>query len=132
MGGLVTLLFGHLIDSLKRKAIAIGLFAGAGVGLLFAFIFALVSLRHWIVVEFGSQYPDLWIALGFIVLAVILIGIGSYIASQRPKSNPGAAMALLAAPPAFKLATRMVSPRLVAVGVVLAAGLLVGRRITSR
>lgn len=132
LGGLVTVLAGHFIEKAKLKAYAVALYAAAAASLLFASIFALVALRHWIAVHFGSQYPDLWIALGFVIIAAPLIGFGIYLAQSKPKTNPGLDIALLAGPPAVRLAARRLSPRTVGVGVVLVAGLLLGRRMAAK
>ena len=78
-----------------------------------------------------SQYPDLWIALGMAVIAAVLIGVGVYWQKREPKTNPAVDIALLAGPSAARLAFRTMSPRVIAVGVVLVAGLFVGRRLTS-
>jgi hypothetical protein len=131
IGGLVTVLAGHLIETAKLKAYAIAFYAGAGASLLIALVFALVGLRHWIAVTYLSQYPDLWIALGFVVITGLLIGIGVYWQKQKPKTNPAMDIALLAGPSAARIAFRNLSPRVVAVGVVLIVGLFVGRRMTS-
>ena len=132
MGDFVSVLAGHLIERVKLKAYAFALYAGAAVSLLFAFVFALVSLRHWIVVTYSSQYPDLWIALAFVVIALVVVGIGLYLQRKQPEGNPALDVALLAGPPAFKIASRRLSARTVAVGVVLVAGLALGRRIARR
>ena len=95
-------------------------------------MFALVALRHWIAVTYASQYPDLWIALAFVVVALVVIAIAMYLQNKKPEGNPAATMALLAAPPAFRLASRRINARTVAVGVVLIAGLALGRRLASR
>ena len=130
MGGLVAVLTGHLVETLKIKAYAVALYVAAAASLLFAFVFGLVSLRHWIVVTYASQYPDLWIALGFVVLAAILVGVGVWLYQQKPKTQPLADIAFIAGPPAAKLVGRRLNARAVAVGVVLIAGLLVGRRMS--
>jgi hypothetical protein len=132
MGGLVSFLAGHLLERIRLKAYAFALFAGAAASLLFAFAFALVALNHWIAVTYNSQYPELWIALGFVVIALIVLAVGLFLQNRKPEGNPAATMALLAAPPAFRLAARRLSPRTVAVGVVLIAGLALGRRFASR
>ncbi len=131
IGGLVTLLAGHFIETAKLKAYAIAFYVGAAASLLFAFVFALVGLRHWIAVTYLSQYPELWIALGFVVIAAVAIGVGVYWQKQKPKTNPAVDIALFAGPPTARLAVRTLSPRVVAVGVVLVAGLLLGRRMTG-
>jgi hypothetical protein len=132
IGGLVTVLVGHLVETAKLRAYAAALYAAAAASLLFAFIFALGSLRHWIAVRYGSEYPDLWIAAGFVVLAIPFVGFGIWMQNQRPKRHPAASIALLAGPPAARLAARAVGPRMVAVGVVLIASLIVGRSISGR
>jgi len=132
IGGLVSVLGRHLIETLKLKAYAVALYAAAGVSLLFALVFALVSLRHWIVVTFNASYPDMWIAAGWIVIMAILIGLAMYMQRKEPPTKPAADLALLAGPPAAKFAIRRVSPRTLAVGVVLIAGLVLGRRMAQR
>jgi uncharacterized membrane protein YfcA len=135
IGGLVTLLAGHLIETAKLRAYAAAFYAAAGASLLFAFVFALVALRHWIVLTYGANYPDLWIAAGFVVIAIPFIGLGVWMQQRKPKTHPAASIALLAAPVAARLAVRgagRLSPRIIAVGVVLIAGLAVGRRLTSK
>lgn len=132
MGGLVSVLAGHLVARVKLKAYAFALYAGAAICLLFAFVFAVVALRNWIAVTFPSQYADLWIALIFVVIALVVGGIGFAMQKRKPPGNPALDVALTAAPAAMRLASRRLRPRTVAVGVVLVAGLAIGRRIASR
>jgi len=132
LGGLVSVFAGHLIETVKLKAYAVALFAGAAACLLFASVFGLVALRHWIAITYGSQYPELWIALGFIVVAAVLIGVAFYLNSLKAKGNPAADIALIAGPPVLKLAARNMSARMGALGVLLVAGLVIGRRLTKR
>jgi len=132
IGGLIAILGRHFVEIIKLKAYAIAFYAAAAVSLLFAFVFALVSLRHWIVITFASNYPDLWIAAGFIVIAAAMVGVAMYMQRKEPPTKPVADLALLAGPPAAKFAVRRLSPRTIAVGIVLIAGLVVGRRMTQR
>ena len=132
IGGLIAILGRHFVEIIKLKAYAIAFYAAAAVSLLFAFVFALVSLRHWIVITFASNYPDLWIAAGFIVIAAAMVGGAIYMQRKEPPTKPAADLALLAGPPAAKFAVRRLSPRTIAVGIVLIAGLVVGRRMTQR
>jgi hypothetical protein len=132
LGGLVTVLAGHLIQKAKLRAFAFALYAGAGASLLFALVFALVALRHWIAITYGSQYPDLWIALLFVVVALIFGGIGAIFYYWKPKTNPVADVALLAGPTLLAAGARSVrrlSPRMIGVGVVLLGGLVLGRAL---
>ena len=132
MGRLVTALAGPLIETVKLRAYAAALFIAAASSLLFAFVFGLVALRHWIVVTFNSQYPDLWMALAFVVIALPLIALGLSLQSQKPKANPTVDLALLAGPSALRLVSRKISPQTVAIGVVLVAGVALGRRFVAR
>ena len=132
IGGLVTILVGHLVETAKLRAYAAALYGAAAASLLFAFIFSLGSLRHWIAVRYGSEYPDLWIAAGFVVLAIPFVGFGIWMQNQRPKRHPAASIALLAGPPAARLAARTVGPRMIAVGVILIASLVLGRSLSAR
>ena len=132
ISGLIAILGRHFVEIIKLKAYAIAFYAGAAVSLLFAFVFALVSLRHWIVVTFASNYPDLWIAAGFIVITAAMAGLAAYMQRREPTTKPAADLALLAGPPIAKFAVRRLSPRTIAVGIVLIAGLVVGRRISQR
>src|SRR5277367_3377457 len=132
LGGLVTVLVGHLVETAKLRAYAAALYSAAAASLLFAFIFALGSLRHWIAVRYGSEYPDLWIAAGFVVLAIPFVGFGIWMQGQRPKPHPAASIAMIAGPSAARLAVRTVGPRMIAVGVVLIASLVVGRSLSGR
>ena len=132
LGGLVTVLAGRLIETAKLRAAAFALYAGAAASLLFALVFALVALRHWIAVTYASQYPELWIALLFVVVALICGGIGVFLRYRKPRTNALADVALLAGPTLFGLAARnarKLSPRAVGVGVVLLGGLLLGRSL---
>jgi hypothetical protein len=106
LGGLVTVLAGHLIQKAKLRAYAFALYAGAAASLLVAAVFALVALRHWIAVTYDTQYPDLWIALIFVIVAAVFGGVGYYFHIRKPKTNPAADIAILAAPSALKLAGR--------------------------
>ena len=131
IGGLFTVLAGHLVETVKLKAYAAALFAAAALGLLFAAVFGLVALRHWLMVAYGLTYPELWIALAFLVVALGLTGGGLYMQKRKPKTHPAADLALLAAPPTLKLAARNFNARTVGVGVVLVAGVLIGRRLAA-
>ena len=132
ISGLIAILGRHFVEIIKLKAYAIAFYAGAAVSLLFAFVFALVSLRHWIVMTFAASYPDLWIAAGFILIAAAMVGVAMYMQRKEPPTNPALDLALLAGPPAAKFAVRRLSPGAIAVGIVLIAGLVVGRRMTRR
>jgi hypothetical protein len=132
LGGLVSVFAGHLIETAKLRAYALALYAAAATSLLVASIFGLVALRHWIAITYGSNYPELWIALGFVVIATPLIAIGLYLQQKKPKTHPAADIALIAGPPVLRLAARNVSARTVVVVVVLAAGVALGRRIVTR
>ncbi len=135
LGGLVTVLAGHLIQKAKLRAYAFALYAGAAASLLFAAVFALVALRHWIAVTYDTQYPDLWIALIFVIVAAVFGGVGYYFHIRKPKTNPAADIAILAAPSALKLAgrgARKISPRAVGIGIVLIGALAMGRSFFSR
>ena len=132
LGGLVTVLAGHLIQKAKMRAQAFALYAGAGASLLFALVFALVALRHWIAVAYGSQYPELWIALLFVVVALILVGVGALLQYRKPKTNPVVDVAIIAGPTllaAGARSARRLSPRAVGVGIVLLGGLMLGRTL---
>ena len=135
LGGLVTVLAGHLVQKAKLRAIALALYAGMAASLLFALVFALVSLRHWIAITYATQYPDLWIALGFLILAAILGGIGYAFHVRKPKTNPAADMAILAAPSLLGVAARnarRISPRAMGIGVLLIGAVALGRSLLSR
>ena len=132
LGGLVTVLAGRFIETAKLRALAFALYAGAGASLLFALVFALVALRHWIAITYGSEYPDLWIALLFLVFVAILGGVGAMFQYRKPKTNAVADVALIAGPTLLGAAARSarrVSPRTMGVGVVLLGGLLLGRSL---
>jgi hypothetical protein len=132
LGGLASLVGRHLVEVIKLKAYAVALYVAAAASLLFALVFALVGLRHWIAVTYGSNYPDLWIALGFILITGVLAGVAMYLQRAEPTTKPMADLALLAGPPAAMFAMRRLSPRTIAVGFVLIAGLVIGRRLTHR
>ncbi len=132
IGGLVTVLAGHLIETAKLKAYAVALYVAAAASLLFASIFGLVALRNWIAVTYGTAYPDLWIALAFVVIAIPLTGVGLYFQQQKPKANPAIDIALLTAPSLLRLASRRISARAVVIGVVLVGGVALGRRFMAR
>lgn len=132
LGGLITVLAGQLVEKVKLRAYAVALYAGAAVSLLFALVFAIVALRHWIAVTYDSQYPDLWIALLFIIVAAIFVGVGLALAYRKPKTNPALDVALIAGPTLLGAAARSarrMSPRAMGVGVVLIGGLLAGRAL---
>ena len=132
LGGLVSVLAGHLVQKVKLRALAGALYAGAAASLLFALVFALVALRHWIAITYNSQYPDLWIALLFVLVAAIFVVVGLVLAYRKPKTNPALDVALIAAPTVLAAAARSarrVSPRTMGVGAVLLVGLIAGRAL---
>lgn len=132
IGGLISVLGRHLIEVIKLKAYAVALYVAAGMSLLFALGFALVALRNWIAYHFSSAYPDMWVAFLMVVITAILAGVGVYMQRKEPPTKPVADIAFLAAPPAARFAFRSLSPRTIVVGVVLVAGLALGRRLTHR
>ena len=130
IGGLFAVLGRHFVEVVKLRAYGVAAYFAAAVALLFAFVFALVALRQWMYAA-GYAYPDLWIAVGFLVLAMIAVALAAWLQRRDPPSRPVADLALLAGPPAAKFAIKRVSPRTVAVGVVLLAGLMLGRRLVK-
>ena len=88
-------------------------------------MFALVALRHWIAVTFNSAISRPVDRADFVVIALPLHRRSAFcLQSRKPKANPALDMALLAGPPVLRFASRRLSPRTVAVGVVLVAGLV--------
>jgi hypothetical protein len=132
IGGLVNVFAGHLIETAKLKAYAAARLAAAAASLLFALIFGLVALRHWIAVTYATAYPDLWIALGFLVVAVPFVGVGLALQQRKPKVHPAADVALIAGPPILRLAARKISGRTLVIAVVLVGGVALGRRFAAR
>jgi hypothetical protein len=132
IGGLISVLGRHLVEVIKLKAYAVALYAAAGLSLLFALGFALVALRNWFAYDLQWPDPDLWVALFMVVITAILAGVGVMMQRRQPQTQPAADIALLAGPPAASFAFRRLSPRTVAVGVVLIAGLFLGRRLSHR
>jgi hypothetical protein len=132
MAGLITVLAGHLAELAKLKAYAAALYGAAAGSLLFALVFGLVALHNLLALTHHVAYPDLWIAGGFVVIALILVGFGVWMWRRRPTTYPAASIMLFAAPPAVRLGMRVLTPRVVAVGTILFVGLMVGRRLTAR
>lgn len=130
IAGLAAVLAGHLAELAKLKAYAAALYAGAAASLLFALGFALVGLRHWIALTYGAQYPELWIALGLVIVAAPVAGFGLYMQRRRPKTHPVADIALIAGPPALRLAASRINARVIVIAAALVAGVVVGRRLT--
>ena len=129
IGGLFAVLGRHVIEIVKLRAYAAVAYVAAAVALLFALVFALVALRQWMY-ALGFAYPDMWIALAFLVLAVVAVGLAAWFQRREPPTKPAADLAFLAGPPAAKFALRRLSPRALAVGAVLLGGLLIGRRLS--
>ena len=129
ISGLVAVLGRHFIEIVKLRAYAAAFFAAAAASLLFTLVFVLVSIRHWIVVRFGSEYPDLWLAFAFLVLAVAMVALGLYLQRKDPQTRPAIDLALLAGPSAARLAVRRLNPRVVVIGAILIGGLMIGRRL---
>lgn len=128
IGGLVAVLGRHFLEIVKLRAYAVAAYVAAAASLLFAFVFALVALRQWLF-RLGYENPDVGIAIGFVVLAAIAVAVGVYVRSLDPPTRPATDLALLAGPPAARFAVRRLSPRAIAIGVVLLGGLMVGRRM---
>ena len=124
--GLLTALF---LDSAKRKALAAAFFAVAAFFLIFAVSYALFALREWIVLTYAPLYPDLWISGGMVVVSLPFILLGVWKQKQPPPPEAYRAAAVLAAPAAARMATRFVSPGLLAVGAVSVLGLWLGRQL---
>lgn len=130
LAGLAAILAGHLAELAKLRSYAAALYAGAAALLLFALAFTLVGLRHWLVLSYGVVFPDPWIALGLAVVAAPLAGFGYYMQRRRPQSRPATEIALIAGPPALRLAASKLDARVIAIGAVLIAGVVLGRRLT--
>lgn len=130
IAGIASAFARHIAEKIKLKAYAAVLYVGAGVVLLFAIAFALVGLRHWLIATYGLRYPELWIALALLVIALIIGAIGLAMQRRQPKTNPLADLALVAGPPAARLAARRVDLPVVMTGVVLVLGVVLGRRLT--
>ncbi|HXT08490.1 MAG TPA: hypothetical protein VN715_16350 [Roseiarcus sp.] len=129
LAGLTAILAGHLAELAKLRSYAAALYAGATALLLFALGFALAGLGRWLTFAHGVEYPQLWIALGLVVVAVPFVGFGLRMQHRRPKTRPATELALIAGPPALRFAARKLDARLIAVGAVLIAGVVVGRRL---
>ena len=104
LSGLAAILLGHLVELVKLRSLAAALYAGAAAFLLFALGFALAGLGRWLALAHGVEYPDLWIALGLVVVAVPFIGFGLALQTRRPKTRPATDIALIAGPPVLRLA----------------------------
>jgi hypothetical protein len=129
LAGVAAVLAGHLAEIVRLRSLAAALYAGAAAILLFAFGFALTALSRFIAVTYGAEYPELWIALGLVVLAAPFAGFGLHMQRRRPRSRPATEIALIAGPPAARLLARRLDAPLLAVGAVLIAGVVVGRRL---
>ena len=130
LSGLAAILFGHIAELIKLRGLAAALYAGAAAFLLFALGFALAGLGRWLALAHGVEFPELWIALGLVVVAVPFIGFGLALQTRKPKTHPATDIALIAGPAALRLAARKIDARLIAVGAVLVAGVVLGRRLT--
>ena len=128
--GLTAILAGHLAELAKLKAYAAALYAGAAAVLLYALAFALVGFRNWLLVAYRVEYPELWIALGLLVVAAPFAGSGLYMQRRRPKTRPATEIALVVGPPAVRFAVSKLDARVIAIGFVLIAGVVVGRRLS--
>ena len=128
--GLAAVLAGHLAELAKLRAYAAALYAGAAALLLFALAFALVGLRNWLALAYRVEYPELWIALGLVVVAAPFAGFGLYMQRRRPRTRPATEIALIAGPPALRFAASKLDARVIAIGAVLIVGVVVGRRMT--
>jgi hypothetical protein len=128
--GLAAILLGHLAELIKLRTLAAALYVGAAAVLFFAFGFALAGLGRWLAIAHGVEYPELWIALGLVVVAVPFIGFGLALQTRKPKTRPGTDIALLAGPAALRLAASKLDARVIVVGAVLVAGVVLGRRLT--
>jgi hypothetical protein len=127
--GLAAILAGHVAELTKLRAYAAALYACAAVLVLFALAFALVGVRFWLL-RYGVEYPDLWIALGLVIVAAPFAGFGLHMQRRRPRTRPATEIALVAGPPAVRFAARQIDARVIAIGAVLLAGVVVGRRLT--
>ena len=130
LAGLAAILTGHIAELVKLRGYAAALYAGAAAFLLFALGFALAGLGDWLALAYRVKYPDLWIALGLVVVSVPFIGFGIALQTRRPKTRPATQLALIAGPPALRLAARKLDARILAVGAVLIAGVVLGRKLT--
>ena len=128
--GLAAILAGHLAELVKLRSYAAALYAGAAALCLFAFGFALAGFGRWLTLRHGVEYPQLWIALGLVVFAAPVLAFGLQMQRRRPLSRPATQIALIAGPPALRLAARKIDARVIAVGAALVAGVVLGRRLT--
>jgi TRAP-type C4-dicarboxylate transport system permease small subunit len=130
VSGLAAILFGHIAELVKLRGYAAALYASAVVILLFALGFALVGVGRWLTIAYGVDYPQLWIALGLVVVAVPFIGFGLALQTRRPKTRPATDIAMIAGPAALSLAARKLDARVLGIGALLIAGVVLGRRLT--
>jgi NADH:ubiquinone oxidoreductase subunit 6 (subunit J) len=114
----------------RRVTYAATLFVAA-ILLLFAFAFCLVALRDWIEMSFSTREADLMVAVALLIVAGLLTTFGVIRKNRRRPQTllPSATMAI--APTAIRMAGKSITPRLIAIGSVVLAGIWLGRRARS-
>jgi hypothetical protein len=128
-GALAALVAGEAAAAAKRKALAAAFYAAAAVLIAFALGYALSALRTWLLLAYGLPYPELWIAVGLVILAAPLILLGVRKQREKPQRDIIRTAALIAAPAAIRVTSRTVSPQLVMIVTIASLGLMIGRRL---
>lgn len=113
----------------RRNAMAMALYAVAGLVFLMGVMFVLLALRDWLGLHMSAIEAGLVVAAGLLCLAAVVALAGVYVKRRRRSSAALASTAILAVPVAARMIGRRVTVGTVAVMGVVALGALLGRQL---
>jgi hypothetical protein len=130
--GLSLLVANEVGSTLKRNVNGLIFYAIGGVLIVVSLVFALGATHGWLLFYMTSIEANLAIAGTLLVVALILLAIGSYVKNHRTQPSLMASTALVTAPLAARMFNGKVSPATMGVLGIIAAGALLGRQIGKR
>jgi hypothetical protein len=125
----LSILTGEFEGMVRRRVNVAALYALAAAFAFFAVGFFLISFRDWIDVMVYPIDANLVVGSLLLFVALVIFAIAAWRRRVRRSSNALPAAMVLAAPAAARVTSKVVSPELLALGIVVISGLWLGRRL---
>jgi type II secretory pathway component PulF len=116
----------------RRNVTAAAFYAASGITALAGIVFGLVAAHSWLSTHMSEIDASLSIAGALIVLAMLIAGIGYFIKNRRRTRTEITSTALIALPIAARLVSSRVNWGTMTVAGIMAAGVLLGRKLGDK